>query len=448
MEKNIMTTRYLMLICWIGMWIITWNVSVGQEISGSYSLSSWDEAWTLAMKNNPDLDIYRLQQEKADLAHKRAKNYRLPTISGSFSGQRNISLATTPLPGEIFGQPGETVDAQFGQEYNYNAGISVSKSIFNWQSKVQAKIAEMDIAMVGAQADAFEQSLKQQVAFYYYTALVAKEAINSSEKDLIIADSIYQLSQQRFNEGAVTQIAVNQAAINLNQVRQNHWANISLLEQCYEQLSILWGIPISTEFELTEKISIEPSDFPDFQELTPDLSLKVSEKQLQQAELMVKSRKAAFLPTLSVNGYFGQQQFRNDFGLSFGNGAWTDYSYVSLSLNIPLFSGFSNKHSLSESKIDLEIAKREYQNNQRNSTFQDEYMLSEYERSQAVLELTFDTFQLFDENSQLTFQTYSQGLVSLDNYLNTFEEYLKAEQAYLQALSDFYTQYANLITRQ
>jgi outer membrane protein len=56
--------------------------------------------------------------------------------------QYNIDIAETPLPGEIVGRPGETVYAKFGQEYSYNGGITFSKTLLDWQSIFQSKIAK------------------------------------------------------------------------------------------------------------------------------------------------------------------------------------------------------------------------------------------------------------------------------------------------------------------
>ncbi len=97
-------------------------------------LSSIDDAITQALEKNPDLESYRLNQEKAERDYSSVSNYRLPTISATFSGVNNTSLPVTPLPGELVGQPGTTVDATFGAQYNYNAGINISNNLFDFKA--------------------------------------------------------------------------------------------------------------------------------------------------------------------------------------------------------------------------------------------------------------------------------------------------------------------------
>ena len=113
-------------------WLVVLSVSAlniyAQENQTTFTNVA--EVIALALDKNPDLTVYLLQQEKATVDYKKNKNYFLPNISGTASFQNNLALQTTALPGEVFGQPGESVNVQIGQQYNYNAGINLSKSIF------------------------------------------------------------------------------------------------------------------------------------------------------------------------------------------------------------------------------------------------------------------------------------------------------------------------------
>jgi outer membrane protein len=64
-----------------------------------------------------------------------------PQASAGFKGTDNLNLAVTPLPVELFGQPGKTIDAQFAKHYVYNSGITINQNIFDWTAVMQAKIA-------------------------------------------------------------------------------------------------------------------------------------------------------------------------------------------------------------------------------------------------------------------------------------------------------------------
>ena len=163
-------------------------------------LHSLDEIWTYAKENNPDNTVYQLQIEKAVKDQRIAKSSLYPQINAGFSGQYNIDIAETPLPAEIVGKPGETVYARFGQEYSYNGGITISKSILDWQSIFQSKIAKSNTQLKQTEKALFEQTLREQVAQVYYATITAQAAVNNSKEDLTLADSILQIASDRFRE--------------------------------------------------------------------------------------------------------------------------------------------------------------------------------------------------------------------------------------------------------
>ena len=98
---------------------------LGQQ-QATVEFRSLEEAISYGLNKNLTIVSNELELEKAAIEVKLARSNRMPQISGTFTGQKNLELATTLVPGELFGQPGETVATQFGQEYQYNAGININ----------------------------------------------------------------------------------------------------------------------------------------------------------------------------------------------------------------------------------------------------------------------------------------------------------------------------------
>ncbi len=444
MSTNSLKRVYLILfVCLQGLSFVEAQESVDADLR----VQSLEEAWEYAHKHNPTLQQYRLRQKKATVDFHAAKAAKRPQISGSFSLQNNTSLAVTPLPGEIFGQPGETVDAQFGQQYTYNAGINISKNLINRQQHLQTKMTGQNVLLRSQQTKVYEQFLKEQVAMYYYTALVAQKGLEISQRDLTIANSITKLSQEKLEQGTIDQLAMNQARINENNVKQNLIQYESLWDQCHQELSKLWGVEQGRELTFSASISSQLPEVQLYNELVPDASIQLNETELAQAEMGVKAEKAAYLPTLTVNTYYGKQQFRDNFGLATESGSWTDYSYINLSLNVPIFTGFGTKNKVKSAQIEYDIAYQELENARRSAEVDDAFLIEEYRRSWAQLSAVHESYQLFKENADLTHQKYEEGLVSLDTSLRSFEDYLQAENNYLNSLSNYFSYHASVISR-
>ena len=412
-----------------------------------YTFSDVDQVISLALQNNQDLAVFLLQQDKTTANHKIDKSLLLPTVSGTASFQNNLALQNTALPGEFFGQPGENINIQIGQQYNYNAGINLSKTILNREAMLKAKVSQIDIEIAEVNTELFTQTLKEQVSFYYYSVLVAKQAVLISQEDLKVSDSICQLTTQRFEEGLIDLTTKNQAEINRNKVAQSVLSNQNIYERSLNSLKLLLDIENTANIKFTEDLTPDaPTEFITF-DLSADKTLVLKALQNEQSLLNIKKEKSAKIPTLSFNGYFGKQQLRDDFGLSFGNDAWSNYSYVGLNLNAPIFSGFSKKDRIKIATIDNQVSEKNLAIEQKKSTTKDAELLMEYNRNKAILQSSVDNFKLTKDNTDLAMLKYKEGMLSLKNYLNLYEDYLKAKNNYLNSLSAVYTQYATILSR-
>ena len=78
---------------------------------------------------------------------------------------------------------------------------------------------------------------------------------------------------------------------------------------------------------------------------------------------------------------------------------------------------------------------------------QDTQLIEEYHTSIKNTHLSMEAFQLYEQNERLTLQKYSEGMISLDRYLYAFEDYLKAENAFLNTLLNTYSYYSQIKPR-
>jgi outer membrane protein TolC len=65
-----------------------------------------------------------------------------------------------------------------------------------------------------------------------------------------------------------------------------------------------------------------------------------------------------------------------------------------------------------------------------------------------MLKASAESFGLYGQNVRLDQQKYGQGLMSLDVYMKAFQDYLTAENTYLNNLSQLLSIQATIISRQ
>jgi outer membrane protein len=404
--------------------------------NGQHTFHSLEEIWSYANENSPDNAFYRLQVEKAFSDQKTASSSLYPKINGGISGQHNINIAATPVPGEILGRPNEVEYIQFGLPYVYNAGITLSKTLFDWQSIYQSKIAKTNTQLKEAEKSLYEQILKEQVAQVYYATLTAQAVVQNAKEDLLLADSIFQITSDRFREGLIDVLALNQSKINRNNAFDKLAQNKSYLYGNESNLKILLGLSISDSLILAEQIEITE---PDVIESIPqnDLSIKLYEIQLANTDLERKKALSNFSPKLDFITYWGGIQYQEDFTFSLNSNDWQSNSYIGLNLSVPVFSGFRNKSQLSSAKISQSIARHSYEEEIRKSSLNDNILFNNYLTSMHSVQTAEQNLELADENVQLAYSKYSEGLISLDIYLSVHEDYLAVESQYFSRLSDY-----------
>lgn len=417
---------------------------------GPLVLSSFESLWNLVIRNNPTEQVYALNVEKAVKDHKAAQGFIYPTVSGGFNGQANPQLAITPVPGELVGRPGTTYDVRFGKPYVYGAGFSGTENLFNWTQVFQARIAGNNVLLNQAQTAAYEQSLKEETARYWYAALVAEGSMRVAADDLVKADSTVALAQRKLDEGVSDQIALNQAKINYNDVLENMAQSRQLYDQGMSNLRILLGRQPSDSLVLADSLGAgdirrEPEAVP--LTLGPDKNLEVYRTQLTGAQLARKQRQAAFYPSVTLDGYFGQQQFADEFGMSFAPGTWTNYSYIGLNLNVPIFNGFTNRQNLKSAETSVRINALQYDNARIQSQVDDDLLLRQYANYLQVSRASRQNFLLYADNLELARRKFGEGMLAADAYLKVFEDYLGAENTYLNNLSNLFSTQATILGR-
>jgi outer membrane protein TolC len=410
-------------------------------------MNSLREVWEFALANSSENKVKEWHAEQALQEKRTAGSFLFPTISAVGNGQHNIDIAETPVPGEIVGQPGETVYTKFGKAYSYSAGININYNPLDWQSIYRKKMAEVNVQLKEAEKDYFEQTLKEQVGQLYYATLTAQKAVEIGQQDLAVADTLLFLTEQRFTEGTTDAIALNQARVNRNTVDQNLESTRQYYNECLSNLKILIGFNADDKLVLTENLSNESSLSVVSQPVQNIRYTEIYRLQEIYVEKGVKKAKADFIPQLGFHAYFGYNQYQDDFTMSFQSGEWKPNNYLGLSLNIPVFTGFANKSKYKSAKINRQIATRTYEDELRKSAINDSLLYSKTISASKIARAGLENFHLSSDNIKLAAQKYEQGLLSLDGYLNIFDDYLKSESLYLNKLSEFLINKASIESR-
>ncbi len=281
----------------------------------------------------------------------------LPQISGQAGFQDYLKIPTTLLPGEFFGQPGTFIPVKFGVKYQSNIGANLSQIIFDpdYLVGLQARKTYKQLYERSYTRSKIETNVNVTKA--YYQVLVSNEQIR------LLDANLKQLKQQldettaQNKQGMAEKIDVDRLTVQYNNLVTNRENTIRLLGLNYQLLKFQMGMPIGDELLLKDKLEdIKLDDNvadvgadTTFYRNRIEYGLLETQKKLNEYD--VKRKKGQFLPKLTANAnYTSSYQdngFSNLYKMNFPS------SYIGLTLNIPIFTGFQHVNQLKQSQINV-----------------------------------------------------------------------------------------------
>lgn len=300
--------------------------------------------------NNGFLNRKYMQAGKSDLNIRRLQTEALynkywPQISLEYTYLYNPILQTSILPIGIFNSayPADaTKSVQFGTKWSQTAGITVTQPLFDLSIQRQINEAKLQERISAASQAQSEYELAFTIAKTYIEISLQESKIKSAIADTNRTFISFDLLLNKFVEKRLLKSDLNKSLINHNNaVQQLMYARSELIE---DKVYLLF---------LTGETDIEKSDFvidTSFLEqykVTTSAIFPITDSlpELLQLELQSRlsaiqavSEKAKHLPTLSMKGFLGANQYTNNFDPTESN-SWFGLSYVGIDLKFPLLFG-------------------------------------------------------------------------------------------------------------
>lgn len=403
--------------------------------SGQLRIGSVEEACRYALTHNYGNTLQDLQIGLAKKQKVLSNAYWYPNISAGLYGQYNIDISETPVPGELIGKPGEVVYMKFGNEFAYSAGINVEYQLLNWTSIYQSKVATANFQLALSNQQNYEQQLKEQVGQTYFASLTALHAEKIWAQQVTMADAVELLTRQKFDEGLVDQLSLNQAVNTKLQVSQQLERTISYRIQVTNQFKLLLGISTETIVDWSESIQVEKMEPISVIGLS-NSQLEVVEARVRVAALEQKTALTAFAPKIAVKGSFGANQYMDEFHFSLDANDWRRSNYVGVSVSLPLFNGFANSSKYQSAKIQKNLAETALQEKRLATQLEDNSLINKYLSSIKIVNASQECVRLSNENLNAARQKFEGGGIGLTEFLEFFNANLNVQNQYLTDLSE------------
>ena len=327
--------------------------TIGQE---SYSLK---QAKEYAIQNSTQVKNSLLDVEIAQQKIKETTATGLPQISGTVAFQNFLDVPTSLIPASSF-DPAAPVDllipVKFGTDFNLNGTLQVSQLIFSGNYLVALQASKTYKAISIQMVEKSELEIKAAVSEAYFTVVVLQANSEAMDSSLIIIKHIYNDTKILINEKVLEPSASLQLELSIMELENGLKQVNDQIIVAKKLLKFQMGIEIKTEISLADDLTTLSSglegEITSTINIAENIDYKMLQTQLKVNELLVKNKKADYLPTLA--GFFSHQQVAmgNEFNFFGSDGSWYPTTIWGLNLSIPIFSGGQGPSRLKQAKIE------------------------------------------------------------------------------------------------
>lgn len=243
---------------------------------------------------------------------------------------------------------------EVGRWNTYNAGVSASMPLVNAQLWKSLKISGKSVELAVEKARSSRLEMVTQVKQSYYAALLAKEALNVYKDVYANAVGNFKQTEMRYNAQKASELEYTRAKSTVASAIPNVYNAESSVVLSLWQLKAVMGVDLDQNIDVagsledyTGEMALENGT--DIMNLDHNSTMRQLAIQADQLAETVKLQQYAYIPSLALTFSYSLNAMTNDF--KFSDYRWTPYSYVGLSLNIPIFSGGKRLNDVRQAKV-------------------------------------------------------------------------------------------------
>nr|WP_315210994.1 TolC family protein [uncultured Flavobacterium sp.] len=417
---------------------LTFALSVNAQEVKSLTLK---EAINYALENKAEAKKAKLQVENSEYQIQEVRSRALPQISANGSLTYNPVLQTTVIDGANFGQPGSTIQANFGQKWNSTAGVSLTQAIFDQTVFTGLKAAKSTREFYQINEQLTEEQVIERVANNYYQVYVQRQK-------LTVIDSLYKnttkvkdIIKGQYDNGLAKKIDLDRTLVRISNINTQRQQVLNAVQIQENALKFYMGMPIETQIEIPQTaFEVSPqslSEIPNTANRTEYLLLK---KQEQLLFYQKKAVEAGYYPTLSLSAgynYIGQGPKMPIGGKPSDGVYWSDFSSIGLNLKVPIFTGFGTRAKVRQADIDLRTIKEDINDTKLSLDLAFANAKTQIDNSLTTINNQRENEQLAKEVLDNTRNNYVQGLASLTDLLDAENSLTEAQNNYTSAILDY-----------
>ncbi|MDD6185909.1 MAG: TolC family protein [Bacteroidales bacterium] len=407
-----------------------------------------DKAIEIALSESPTM---RIADRSVDIKREYKKEQIVslfPDVSIAANYNRTLLKQTMSMemPDPLTGES-RTMNIKMGRDNTYSVGANLSLPIISFPLWSSLKLSSMDIEMALESARSSKIELVNQVKQAYYTYLLAKQSYDVLQSSYAHLEESNKLVTNSFEQGLVSEFEKLRSDVALQNQRPQVNSAAKSVKLAGMRLKVLLGMDVNepvifdgqlSDYEQSVLAATMPSES-DVQ-LMYNSALRQLDLGIDQLEQSKKILVGSSLPMLALAGAF-QYSGMGDDGGTFTN---YPYSYVALSLQVPIVGWASTHYKLKQADMNIANMRDQRADVERNLRLGVQSYLNDMQQAIEDIAADSETMRQAQKAYDIAQKQYEVGMNTwLD--LNTAELTLTTTQlTYCQAIFNYLVAKANL----
>lgn len=432
---------------------------------------SLEDALRIALSENVAVKVADQEILRTEYARKGSYASLFPQIDGNASFQRTIKKQVMymdfnmgdlggggdgdtdlgSLSGETSSDAGGMSSGggiEVGRWNTFSGGISASMPLVNAQLWKSIQISADAVELAVEQARSSRLDMVTQVKQAFYTVLLSKEAFSVYKGVYENAVDNFGEIEKRYRASKASELEYIRAKSNVASAIPDVYNAESQIVLALWQLKAVMGVDLDMNIDVAGSLSdYTETMLRDIVEggssdLSGNSSLRQLELQAAQLAKSVQLQKYASLPSLSLAFSYNINAMTNDF--KFSEYKWTPYSYVGLSLNIPVFAGGKRYNATRQAQVQLNQVNLQKDNTEKQLQIAIRQYVTTMETSMKSYYSSLDAVELARKAYDISAKSYAVGKSTVTELNNAQLTLTQAELASSQAVYNYLVAKSNL----
>ena len=426
-----------------------------------------EQALQIAVSENASVKVADMEVERSGYERKGTYASLFPQIDGSANYQRTIKKQVMYMDfdmssmggsesGEDTGSSSSSEDSaassaggfEVGRWNTWSAGVSASMPLVNAQLWESLRVSGQSVELAVEKARSSRLETVNQVKQAYFSCLLAKQAFEVYKSVYENALENLNQTQRKYNAQRASDLELAQAKTTLANAVPNVYDSESSVILSLWQLKAVMGVSLDENIDVAGSLEdYGDSMLYDYAEseglsLENNSTLRQLGIQAEQLAATVRMQQYAYLPSLALSFSYSLNAMTNDF--QFSEYKWSPYSYIGISLSVPIFSGGKRLNDVRQAKVqraELSVQREENERQLRISIRQYLNQMETAMKSKGSAESALESAQ---KAYDIASRSYEVGRSTLTELNDAQLALTQAKLTYTQAIYKFVSAKANL----